>query len=302
MSSRIVEIHPGDTTNIVSITLEGVTDYTDYTGSVEVFTEIGTAALITRTFAAGVAGLDFFLTAEETGSLDTGIYVYVYTIDKTVLTVVEYHREIQVTLIVTEDAIVTGYTVQDIINIAKYGELQQLEVKNDPEAIMTYINLGLIEIYKRFNIDVKEQLVDLKDNVTMYKLNSDCMQVVEVYDELGKEVPLNDETNVLSVMTPSYNLIQVPMPETGATLAVMYYANHSKVTNVNDGVNIPPQLLEALLHYIGYRGHGSMDSLINTENNTHYMRFEASCAKVKSLGMLTKDNILNTNFEDKGFV
>ncbi len=303
MSSRIVELHPGETSKIVTITLDGVADYTGYTGEVIVRVDSDEPSLISRVFAADpVKGLEFFLTAAETETLPVGIYEYVYVVDKTVLTVVEYHREIIVTLVITEEAIVTSYTVQEIIDIAKYGELRQLSMKDDAEAMMSYISLGVNEIYKRFPINTQEQMVDLVTNTTTYRLAPDCMYVLAAYDEDGVELSINDETDEFSILTPSFNTIQVPTPETGLSISIIYAASHPKITSVNDGVNLPPQFLEALLHYIGYRAHGSMDGLINTENNTHYMRFEASCSKIKTLGLITHDNNASTKFEDKGFV
>ena len=59
-------------------------------------------------------------------------------------------------------------------------------------------------------------------------------------------------------------------------------------TSLTQKIPIPPQLIEPLLHYIGYRAHGSMDGNIKAENNTHYMRFVASCDRIEQLGLVRK--------------
>jgi hypothetical protein len=61
-------------------------------------------------------------------------------------------------------------------------------------------------------------------------------------------------------------------------------------------------MAEALLHYVGYRAHGSYDADIKTENNTHYMRFEASCKKLKDLGYAPAVAIDKIDTRDKGYL
>ena len=73
---------------------------------------------------------------------------------------------------------------------------------------------------------------------------------------------------------------------------------------LDDELDIPEQYIEPLLHYMGYRAHGSMDGNIQTESNTHYMRFEASCNKLKELGVgIAPDDVeMNTRLFDRCFV
>jgi len=206
-------------------------------------------------------------------------------------------------------------TVQDVIEYAKAGELSQLAVKEDtPEntaSILTYINLGLIELYKRFTLRTEEAIVTMRDGTTTYVLDgtdsnvditAEVNRILEVYDETGAYVELNSETDPLSILTPTWNSIQVPYPSEGDTLSVIYTAPPIKMENTTDVLPIPMTLLEALLHYIGYRAHGSVDGAINSENNTHYMRFDASCKRVKADGLITQDDLSSPDVNSKGFV
>jgi len=180
-------------------------------------------------------------------------------------------------------------TLRDVVSQLKYGELRSIAVKDDVEAIVSYINLALIALYGRFSLKSSEQIIPLYSHIVEYTLNPDLMTITGVYDEDGDEFTLDDEDSLFSVLQIDFETIQVPNPETGATLSVVYlpapkWIVYTDEMSLDTRIPLPPQLLEPLLHYIGYRAHGSMDGDIKAENNTHYMRYEASCKRIKDLG------------------
>ena len=184
-------------------------------------------------------------------------------------------------------------TVNDVVNQLKYGELRSIAAKDDNFAIVSYINLALQALYNRFTLKTSEQLIPLYDNVVEYALASDIMTIEAIYDENGDEFALDDVNSMFSIQQVDFETIQVPNPNTGATLSVIYKSSPATLlyideTSLDQKVPIPPQLTECLLHYIGYRAHGSMDGNIKAENNTHYMRFVASCDRVEQLGLVRK--------------
>jgi len=184
-------------------------------------------------------------------------------------------------------------TLNDVVTQLKYGELRSVASRNDMDAIVSYVNLALIALYSRFSLKVSEQLIPMQDNITEYLLNEDAMTIRAIYDENGDEFALDDETSLFSIMQVDFETIQVPNPSTGATLSVIYLPAPTTLTYIDETsltsrVPIPPQLLEPLLHYVGYRAHGSMNGDIKAENNTHYMRYEASCKRIDDLGVVRK--------------
>ena len=188
-------------------------------------------------------------------------------------------------------------TVNDVATQLKYGELRAVASKHDLPAIVSYINLALIDLYGKFKIARSEQLIDLVDNTSIYTLNSNVMVVETVFNELG-ELAVNDDSNINSVFTPSYDTLQVPNAKTGAQVSVLYIASpETLVADTDDAitnaqiVRIPPQLLEPLLHYIGYRAHMSMNGDIKAENNTHYIRYNASCKRIAAEGLIRIDTV-----------
>ena len=197
-------------------------------------------------------------------------------------------------------------TIQQTIDMARFGELRQLTTLKD-ESIISFINLGILELYKRFTLQYEEVLIELgvptdaTDEYTMlsntvYQLPDSCMYILEAYEENETKIPINDEDSLYTINTFSWNKIQVPTPTLGAKISIIYVKSPAILTvaDIDSTLQLPPQLTEALLHYIGYRGHGSIDASVEAENNTHYQRFERSCARAKSDGLLTVDDIKTT--------
>ena len=220
--------------------------------------------------------------------------------------------------------------ITQLIGMAVNGELQALHTKNDKDVIVGYINLGLIELYKRFPLKTEEILITLGQSGTNYTMNTannslytmpdDFMYIISAYGELDENysgypsvLPVNEDNNPMSINMVSWNTIQIPVNTVGATVSIVYasapdlitysdgkyYANGVEITNVP----IPYQLVEALLHYVGYRGHASVNGEINSENSTHYTRFEKSCATIIKQGMFTGDDTnMNSRITNRCFV
>lgn len=214
-----------------------------------------------------------------------------------------------------------------ILDQARNGELKSLSTKDKTdEVIVGYINLALVALYSRFQLKTEEAIITLETNParTVYTLDStdtavrvngasmpddDVMSIVDAFDESGRHVAINDEKDPFSIYTVSYNQVQIPLVNEGTYISIIYRKNPTLVTytetnNVTDEkvVELPLQLLEPMLHYIGYRAHGAVDGKLNTENNTHYMRFEKSCERAQELGVLTADDVVGVSVTDKGFV
>ena len=60
-------------------------------------------------------------------------------------------------------------TVQQIIDMAKAGELKNLVL--DTDTILAALNLGIIELYKRFPLRVEEAIVSLDGSKQYYKMD-----------------------------------------------------------------------------------------------------------------------------------
>lgn len=192
-------------------------------------------------------------------------------------------------------------TLRQVVDMAAGGELKNISTKDDVDAIIQHINLGMIELYKRFPLKVEEVMVPLVTGTDMYKMPLDFMWIVSAYGEIAiddnttivSQLPINEEDNPTSINTINWNTVQVPNSVTGAYVSIMYVAAPTFLTSLNldDDLELPPQMTEALLHYVGYRAHTAMDGNIQAENSTHYTRFEQSCKRVLDYGMFNGDDL-----------
>jgi len=213
-----------------------------------------------------------------------------------------------------------------IISQARNGELKSLSAKDKTdEVIVDYVNIGLIALYNRFMLKSVEVIVALQDLKMTYKLDGTdndvtvnglpveegtLIKLLGAFNEAGA-VSINNEYDEYSVFTPSYDSIQVPFAISGDYLSLVYKVFPDLVSYNDDGngnaedtdVRLPLTLLEPLLHYIGYRAHGSLDGNINAESNTHLMRFEASCKRVEELGVVPTDSVeMDANGSTRGML
>jgi hypothetical protein len=188
-------------------------------------------------------------------------------------------------------------TVNDIVTQLKYGELRSIAAKDDLPAIVSYINLAMIALYGRFKIVRSTQTIPIVDGTYTYTLDPNLL-AIETIRNSTTELAINDESDSTSILTLSYDTIQIPTDSTDISLDVLYVANPTTtLIDATDSVTLaqtlrlPTQLIEPLLHYIGYRAHASMNGDIKAENNTHYMRYEASCKRIIAAGLVRIDTV-----------
>lgn len=203
-------------------------------------------------------------------------------------------------------------TVQQVVDLAKNGKLKNLAVKDDTEAIVGFINLGLIELYKRFMLSVKEYMVELQSGVTDYAMPDDYMWIVSAYEEVVVdkytyevvEIPVNVEDNERSINTAEWNKLQIPLVIDGGFVSVIYVAAPEYLTSADLSVRVPvpPQMIEALLEYVAYEANNTFNDAGKLESDSYYQHFEASCARIEQRGMLSSDDLDMESREMKGFV
>lgn len=203
-------------------------------------------------------------------------------------------------------------TVRQVIDLAKASELNGLGKASTDEIVVGYINLAMIELYKRFGLRNKEWLIELVDGVDIYTMPADFMWAVAAYGEVDirsteivNQLPINEEDNPLSINTVSWNKLQVPVAVSGAYISVIYVASPDVYTinDLEEVLDLPPQMLEALLAYVGYKGNSTIDSGVQTEDNAWYIRFEASCNKIREYGVMTSDDMyMNKRLSTRGYV
>ena len=203
-------------------------------------------------------------------------------------------------------------TVRQVIDLAKASELTGLPAASKDETVLGFINLGVLELYKRCTLSVEEWIIALEDGQSYYTAPEDFMWIIAAYGEVGMDsvqevnvLPVNEEDNPLSINTVGWNKVQVPLSVTGAYVSIIYAATPEvySVTDMDKTVNIPPQMIEALLAYIGWRANSTIDTGIQTEDTVWYNRFESSCSRLEVKGFINANDVVMTNrLNMRGFV
>ena len=199
--------------------------------------------------------------------------------------------------------------ISQVIELARSGELNNLTPTD--ARVINYINLGMIELYKRFQLRSAEAIITMESDSTTYTLDStdtrvsmdntalDVMAIQEAYDESGAGLSINVENDEYGIMTPAFNQVQIPNPVEGEVIGIVYLAGPTYITDVTETLKLPQSLLEALLHYVGYRAHGAVDGKVEAETTTHYQKFEASVARAKLLGVVTEDQVADRSTTER---
>ena len=227
-----------------------------------------------------------------------------------------------------------------IISQARIGELATISKQNlTDEKIVYYLNLALQNLYNYFIMDTAEAIITLSPIKFIYRFDGtdndvlvngnpvptdEYMIALKVYDELGIRYKINNSTEfpspqltyteklqtVHSIYTIGQYAIQVPYPDVSKYLSVIYRKNAPIIQYIDDGtgsavdtvVPIPNQFLEAILLYIGYRGHLAITGNPQTDNNVHYIRYKQELKELEQNGIIPIANLDNNSIEFKGFV
>ena len=179
--------------------------------------------------------------------------------------------------------------------------------------ILSFINLANIELYKKFNIAQKDMELDFALNGEEFNLPDDFLHAISCKFKDGDEIPINnDKTNFVDGIDVNVSVllkdpVKVTVKGTDEKLRrdmVLTYAAAPKLAkSIHVNLQIPQLYTEALLNYASYKAHVTINGDMKSENNTYYLRYNASCKQLNVLGLANPDNLdANTKLEDNGFV
>jgi len=232
--------------------------------------------------------------------------------------------------------------LSDLFEQLQYGELSQLSMGGtdnigiqpcDYPKVIPHINLGLIELYKRFPLKREEVVIQQYDEIQIYYLDSkyavtnteatpykkylidsayqpfkdNVLKIEKVFNEDGQELYNSEMDEYWSIQIPFYNAIQIPYPEKENQMIATYRASHPKLP-IQDldpttaEVAIPPGMLEPLLLFIAARVYANKTTEGGQEGQMYLAKFEAACKKIEELGLSNIDRTKNTKLDKNGWV
>lgn len=238
--------------------------------------------------------------------------------------------------------------LSEIFEQLNYGELSQVSLGGDELGIqecdyakvIPHVNLGLLELYKRFPIKISSSIITVDSSITEYTLHSDYAvsnvaslepvkyitdtsanpftdtilkiekitknEVIEDWEEQA-ELPINDENACWKIFTTNYKTFVIPDTTTEDSL-IVHYRNSPVILDPHTSIPatteilIPPSLLEPLLLYIANRIFSHMNTDQIQEGMSYYQKFEASCRKIEELSLMNRMEPNNIKLTANGWV
>ena len=194
--------------------------------------------------------------------------------------------------------------VSDITEIAKVTFLNNLAISRNDTALIKFIYLGVSELYRRFNLSVKSETIITSDNLTVYELkNEDVNMLLSVYDRTGRELQQTDITDSLmfEYKLLNYKSFLLRHPSNGLLYAV-YKASPKPLSDLTDRIELPDAMMDALLTYVAYVGHSTINKDNINEASAYSQRFDIACKELEMQGYRVNLSTESLALQAKGYI
>ena len=181
---------------------------------------------------------------------------------------------------------------------------------------LNYVNLANLALHKRFHLMIKTYEMDNPLDGEEFTLPSDFLTPIYAYYTSDfVQVPIKDDSVKLVQDVDQHVSILIPEQFKAAIkgtdaetpkrtqILLKYAAAPKKAKATYTDLKVSEVYTEALLNYSAYKAHVTTSGGMQDENNTYYMRYEASCKQLINSGMWGNNEIeINTKLADNGFV
>lgn len=220
--------------------------------------------------------------------------------------------------------------VSQFLSIVRDSELSNLSSNSFTDArLISFMNLGIIELSKRFRIATKVETIQTSMYTHIYTLrHSDVINILDIIDSTGKSlIPqrISDSENYdYKLMSNNSFLLkrkfdyvdsithtkvkggeledlqEVQAPD--LSLVVVYSAIADLIIDKEDDLPIPELFIEALMSYVGYKSYRTLGVDGQNDSSEKWKVFEYCCSLVTNSSFAGNDTILGKSVQSKGFV
>ena len=221
--------------------------------------------------------------------------------------------------------------VSQFLSLVRDSELSNLSSNSFTDGrLISFMNLGIIELSKRFRLATKVETIQTSMYTYIYTLrNSDVINILDIIDSTGKSLipqKLSDSENYDYKLMSSNsfllkrkfdyvdsityttnrggdkieNLQDVPAPD--HSLVVVYSAIADLVMDEEDDLPIPELFIEALMSYVGYKAYRTLGANGQSDSSEKWKVFEYCCSLVTNSSYAGNDTILGNSVQSKGFI
>lgn len=195
------------------------------------------------------------------------------------------------------------FLVSEVMEMAKFSSLANLPVAKNETALIGFINLGVSELYRRFNLSIKVETIITNPDLALYELrNKDISLLLGVYNSRGEELRQTDVlngSNDYKIINFRSFLLQDPKDD---LLFAVYKASSSKLTAITDKIDLPDSMMDALLTYIAYIGHSTINKDNINESSAYARRFSDACDELDNQGYRISINNESISLRLRGYI
>lgn len=231
-------------------------------------------------------------------------------------------------------------TVRELLSRLAYGEFKNLALPDENEGgvirdrfipmILNHADTGLIELGGKFILKQDEiHLVTVPpiskyflrkeyaasngefsttkyvDDSIQFPFKDDILRILDIFDECGERLPLNDLECPTSINSYEYDTLQVPACYVGTRLSIIYQAKYNKldIKNLDEEIRIPFYLEAALQSYIAGKVMSNMNSVeASTKGQEHSFNYERLCLSAEDRDLVKHSRHSSiSKLEDRGF-
>lgn len=194
--------------------------------------------------------------------------------------------------------------VKDVMDMAKIRSLNNLAIAKNDDALIKFIYLGVSELYRRFNLSIKSETVIINENLTLYELrNPDVSLLLGIYDKLGRELKQTDifNSNDYDYKLLNFRSFLLKKPFNGVLFAI-YKASPIVFKDSDDIIDLPDAMMDALLTYVAYVGHSTINKDNINEASAYSQRFDIACRELEMQGYRINLSTESLSLQVKGYV
>ncbi len=237
--------------------------------------------------------------------------------------------------------------LQEIFDTLATGEFSHLKLGNslqgtieaaDYPKIVNAVNLGLLDLHKKFPLRKGELIVHQHADVTTYYLREkysgtldemdedyyieideecdypkDFIKVNSLWEADGTEVSLNDSLHKdTGGFTPSFDVLKMTPRVPPIPVHVEYRAKYPKII-IDESfdpelveLHVPDFILEPLLFFVASRVFRGIASKATegevTSSVTYHALYNNACLEIKHGGLITTDDDSGEQFDNNGWV
>jgi hypothetical protein len=209
------------------------------------------------------------------------------------------------------------------------------------EKVVNLINLGVLEIHKRFKFLENELTLRVDPAVSNYFLRTDrvapittdatqyiekrtdvdgflnIVKVTGAYDSSGTELYIgvprrtSEESFVPTIIPIATDILQISNVTTAQNINIVYQSYPTKIVAATVDpdryiLNISDIIIDPLVSYIAaktFKPMGSNDSTANADKSASYeQQYELACQKLALYGLTVDDTYVRDTFESNGWV